>query len=326
MMQKISPEESEKLDSRVEDAIIIAAGLGTRMLPASLYYPKEMLPLVDSPGIHHLIREARKAGARRIHLVVSEEKISAFREIGLKGRQKISDGIRTDLPNHQLDPVTEDMELKIHIQKSPRGVGDAILCALGDIHGSFIVIMGDNILLPRKGSFALSKSFDGSEASLELVNRYKITGKPVAGVFAVNVSEIHNYGIVNTSNGMVERITEKPNSDEVQSNLALCGRFVFPQGVKEILEMTEISEMGELQSIGLLNYLIENVGLEVHEFEEYSFLDSGEPVSWLKAQIEHAIFREDLRNEIIPWIEEVLVSVKGGLDELGGNSEPFGNN
>tara|TARA_B100002052_G_scaffold278997_1_gene285855 strand:+ start:1364 stop:2308 length:945 start_codon:yes stop_codon:yes gene_type:complete len=314
------------MDFRVEDAIIIAAGLGTRMLPASLYYPKEMLPLVDSPGIHHLIAEARKAGAKRIHLVVSEEKISSFREIGLKGRQKIVDGIRADLPDHQLDPVTEDAELKIHIQKSPKGVGDAILCALGDIHGPSIVIMGDNILLPRKGLSVLSKSFDGSEASLELVNRYKISGKPVAGVFAVNMSEIHNYGIVDIANGMVEGITEKPNRDQVLSNLALCGRFIFPQGVKEILEMAEISGMGELQSIGLLNYLIENVGLEVYEFEDYSFLDSGEPVSWLKAQIEHAIFREDLRNEIIPWIEEVLVKAKDGLDDLGDNSELFGNN
>ena len=124
----------------VRDAVIVAAGLGTRMLPTSAYIPKELLPLVDLPVLHHLIFEAKQAGCDRIHIITSPT----------KDFTSIQDNLNVTYPlygkgkNH-LNPL-EGVELFFHIQEEQKGLGHAILMARGAIQGPFLVLLGDNIL------------------------------------------------------------------------------------------------------------------------------------------------------------------------------------
>ena len=287
----------------VNDAIVIAAGIGSRMLPASLYAPKEFLPMVDIPAIHHLIWEAAKSGVGRIHLVTSEEKIDFAEKLAVRGKTLISEGVRADLSDAIMDPFPEDVEFLIHLQKSQKGVGDAILCALGDIDGPCLVLLGDNLLMPKEACDLSKSASEASCASLEMVQRYESEGAPLAGIYPVPEGGIPNYGVVELSGGRVVNIVEKPEIALAPSNMALCGRYVLPPGLKEVLNMESISRMGELQSIGMLMHYSRECGLVGHSLEEYKWYDSGNPVEWLRAQIDHALSRPDLRDQISSWLD-----------------------
>ena len=97
---------------------------------------------------------------------------------------------------------------------------------------------------------------------------------------------------------------EKPDIESAPSEYALCGRYIFPENTKEILEMYPLSMFGELQSIEVLNHLIENGGLHAVKLDHFSMYDSGNPLSWLKSQIDHALQRDDLGDALKTWMEE----------------------
>ena len=118
------------------------------------------------------------------------------------------------------------------------------------------------------------------------------------------MEEVSNYGVVDISNQMVRGIVEKTDMKSAPSEYVLCGRYIFPGNTKKILEMYPVSEFGELQSIEILNHLIENGGLQAVKLEHVSMYDSGNPLSWLKSQIDHALRRKDLANSLKRWIEE----------------------
>ena len=117
---------------RVRDAVILAGGSGTRMLPASLYTPKETLPLLDTPILNHLIWEAARAGVSRVHLVLSKRKFEILKEF-FGGFSMIGDQVRIDLPRIALVPVVEGLQIIPHIQNNPGGVADAISVAIDSI-------------------------------------------------------------------------------------------------------------------------------------------------------------------------------------------------
>ena len=150
--------------AKVEDAVILAGGSGTRMLPASLFIPKETMPLVDTPIINHLIWEVAKAGVSRIHLVLSKRKYEILSDFIINGRLH-GDEIRPDLPRESLRLGLEGVEIIPHIQNSPGGVADAISCSIESIKGPFLVLLGDMLVVeehsgpPHSGpNFASSAS------------------------------------------------------------------------------------------------------------------------------------------------------------------------
>ena len=120
----------------VEDAVILAGGKGTRMLPSSLYMPKETMPLVDTPILNHLIWEAAKAGVKRVHLVLSKRKIEVLRPFLSEGSVHDVD-VRPDLPEHALRLGVPGIKIETHLQSNARGVADAVKQALSDIEGPF---------------------------------------------------------------------------------------------------------------------------------------------------------------------------------------------
>ena len=289
----------------VEDAIILAGGMGTRMLPASLFVPKETLPLIDTPAINHLIWEAAKAGVSRVHLVLSERKREILGEF-LDGGTSYGEEIRSDLPRESLILGTKGIELLPHVQTSPGGVGDAITVALDHISGPFLVLLGDMIMTEVHHSPSFSGVESASSASLELVSRFEKTGLPCVGIYPVEKEFLSNYGVVELQEDLVVSIVEKPEDSNFPSEFVLCGRYLLPKNTADIMKDIPISEFGEMQSIYLLNHLISSVGLQAVNLERMDMYDSGDPISWLKAQIDHSLKRQDTSKEISNWLREKL--------------------
>ena len=287
--------------AEVRDAIILAGGIGTRMLPASLYAPKEALPLVDTPIINHVIWEAAKAGVERVHLVLTERKRD-FLDQFLDSGPIHGDEVRVDLPRESLALGVDGVQIVPHVQTTAGGVGDAISVAIDRIDGPFLVLLGDMVIIDRHVSPKQSGVEEASEASLELVKMFESTGIPCVGVCSVESENVCKYGVVGLSEDRVVEIVEKPDESMAPSNYVLCGRYVLPSNTAEILEKYPTSQFGELQSIHLLNHLIEGEGLMSVKFDKMKMYDSGEPLGWLKSQIDHALNRADMGDDLADWI------------------------
>ena len=290
----------------VEDAVILAAGQGTRMLPSSLYAPKEILPLIDNPALNHLIWEACRAGVKKIHIVISPRKKIIIEKAMANGLNHSDNNIRPDLPGIVLNPVPHGVDLIFHEQKIPGGVGDAIEIASRNISNPFLVLLGDNLLLKSHNSIQMSGPDNASESSKQLVEYYKKTGLACAGVIEVKDDELHNYGVIEQKNEKIIKIVEKPNIGEAPSNLALCGRYLLPYNTSEIIKLYPKKLHGELQSIAFFKHIIRDDGLGCINLSDYKLYDSGNPYSWLKSQIDHALRRDDLKDDFEKWLEKRL--------------------
>ena len=280
----------------VEDAVLVAGGMGSRMLPASAAIAKEALPLVDIPALSHLAREAVAAGAKRIHIITSPKKdLSQL----LKDNSWLHD-TRPDLSAELLSPFN-DVEVLVHVQEVPKGFGDALSCALHAIDGPFMVLLGDNILLD---SFNSTSNYIPSSASKKLVEAYLRTGLPCVGLAAVNDPE--NYGVVSMDGELVKDIIEKPRREDAPSNLVLCGRYVFTSDTSKLLSMYDYEQYGELQSIAIQQHWMQNEGLVGVELKGFQWYDSGAPLPWLKGQIDYALRRGDMSDELRSWLTDRL--------------------
>ena len=289
----------------VSEAVILAGGLGTRMLPASLYSAKEALPLIDTPILNHLVWECARAGVKRVHIVLSQRKKDLLDGF-LRGEVIGYDGVRPDLPRNSLALGTEGMEIIPHVQLSPGGVADAISVALENVESEFLVLLGDMLLMESHFGPTEAGPENASGASKRLVDAFEKNGLPCVGLFEVEDEEVSKYGIAEISNGMVMGIEEKPEETRAKSNYALCGRYIFPKNTKGILERFPVSEFGEMQSILLMNYMIENGGLNGVILEGMEMYDSGDPVSWLKSQIDHGLRRQDTSSDLLVWLADRL--------------------
>ena len=280
----------------VEDAVLVAGGMGSRMLPASAAIAKEALPLVDIPALSHLAREAVAAGAKRIHIITSPKKdLSQL----LKDNSWLHD-TRPDLSAELLSPFN-DIEVLVHVQEVPKGFGDALSCALHAIDGPFMVLLGDNILLD---SFNSTSNYIPSSATKKLVEAYLRTGLPCVGLAAVNDPE--NYGLVSMDGELVKDIIEKPVREDAPSNLVLCGRYVFTSDTSKLLSLYDYEQYGELQSIAIQQHWMQNAGLVGVELKGFQWYDSGAPLPWLKGQIDYALRREDMNDELRSWLNDRL--------------------
>ena len=291
--------------AEIKDAIILAGGGGTRMLPASLFVPKETLPLVDTPIINHLIWEVAKAGVSRIHLVLSQRKKDMLNEFLENGIVHGSE-VRSELPRDSLRLGLEGVKITPHVQENPGGVADAISTAISQIDGPFLVLLGDMLLMDKHVGPKSAGPELASSASSMLVSNFEETGLPNVGICSVGTDEISKYGVVGLSDGMVVEIMEKPSLEEAPSEYVLCGRYVMPGNTREILEQYPISEFGEMQSIQLLNHLVENGGLQAVKLDRMKMYDSGDPLAWLKSQIDHGLNRSDIGGDLENWLRERL--------------------
>ena len=283
---------------RVLDAVIVAAGMGTRMLPVSGYVAKEMLPLVDVPVMHHLILEARAAGCTRIHIITSPAKDFSL----------LLDDMNSKFPSFSndqslLNPLGE-AEYFIHYQHEQLGLAHAISMASESISGPFLVLLGDNILT---SNHAASSSFEPSSVSTDLVLLHQETGCACGSVYDVGPDSVHQYGIVSLDGDTVQSIVEKPNKEDALSTLAFCGRYIFTEDFSALLNRFSVDEHGELQSIAILKHWMDEGNLRAHVLDStVSWYDSGMPLVWLTSQIDHALRRPEYGDELTAWLHQRL--------------------
>ncbi len=276
----------------VTDAVLVAGGIGSRMLPATATVAKELLPLVDVPALTHLAREAVAAGATRLHIIISPTKDIS----GLLNDNFEMSLLRPDIDKSLLAPFA-DVEVHVHHQLDPRGLGDAISCALHAIQGPFLVLLGDNLLLDSHSSLS---NYIPSIASRKLVNEFERSGLPCVGL--AKVEDPENYGVVEMSENKVVNIVEKPTRNNAPSDLVLCGRYLFTSDTASLLDKYDFETHGELQSIAIQQHWMNNKGLLGVELQGFQWYDSGAPLPWLKGQIDHALRREDIAENLREWL------------------------
>lgn len=284
--------------AEIVDAVLVAGGLGTRMLPASASIAKEALPLVDIPVLTHLAREAVAAGAKRLHIITSARKdLSAL----LADNSWLLDK-RSDLDPIVLSPFI-DVEVLVHIQHQALGLANAISTASTSINGPFLVLLGDNLVMDKHTS---GSDYQASSASAELVKCFAQHKLPCVGLIAVNDDEVCNYGVVEMEGQRITSIVEKPQKEDAPSNMVLCGRYIFTEDFSQLLNQYSLEEYGELQSIAIQQHWMENNGLNGVLLNDYQWYDSGSPLPWLKAQIDHALRRPELSDELNSWLQQRL--------------------
>jgi UTP--glucose-1-phosphate uridylyltransferase len=284
---------------KVRKAIIPAAGLGTRFLPATKAMPKEMLPIVDKPTIQYIVEEAIESGIEDIIIVTGKGKraIEDHFDHSFELEQNLFDKGKMDL----LYEVQKSSKLSIHYirQKEPKGLGHAIWCArkfIGD--EPFAVLLGDDIV--KADTPCLKQMMDQ-------YNRYNAS---ILGIQTVKEDQVSRYGIVDGTQMSdrlynVSKLVEKPKQEEAPSNLAIMGRYILTSRIFDILETLEPGAGGEIQLTDAIAELNKHEAVYAYDFEGTRY-DVGEKMGFIQTTIEFALQREELKNDLLNYLSFVV--------------------
>lgn len=288
---------------RVRKAIIPAAGLGTRFLPATKAQPKEMLPIVDKPTIQYIVEEAIESGIEDIMIVTGRGKRAI--EDHFDKSYELEEELRKKGNQDMLNLVKDISNLvNIHYirQKEPRGLGDAINCAKTFIGNEpFAVLLGDDIVDSKVPCL---------EQLIRAHERYKTT---IIGVQRVSPNEVSQYGIVSGEKiedrlYKIDDMVEKPDVDKAPSNIAILGRYIITPEIFKYLETAKPGKNGEIQLTDALKRLMSEEAMYAYEFEGTRY-DVGNKVGFLRATIEFALKREDLKDEFSEYLKHIVSSL-----------------
>ncbi|ALU40616.1 UTP--glucose-1-phosphate uridylyltransferase [Kocuria flava] len=295
----------------VRKAVIPAAGLGTRFLPATKAMPKEMLPVVDRPAIQYVVQEAVDAGLDDVLMITGRSKRALedhFDRVPVLERQLAESGKEKLLK--EVEHASELGEIHYLRQADPKGLGHAVLRAkihVGD--EPFAVLLGDDLIDAREDllreMIAVQERTGGSVVALMEVPRDQVSSYGCAAVVPVEGEEYVR----------IEGLVEKPSPEEAPSNLAIIGRYVLHPGVFEVLENTPPGRGGEIQLTDALQTLAtregEGGGVYGVVFKGRRY-DTGDKLSYLKANIILATERDDLGPELSEWLKEYARSLPAG--------------
>ncbi len=293
----------------VKKAVVPAAGLGTRFLPATKALPKEMLPVVDTPAIQYVVEEAVRAGISDFLMITGRNKNAL--ENHFDRNYELERTLEAKQDEARLEKVTHSTDLaNIHYvrQGDPRGLGHAVLKAVHHVgHEPFALLLGDDIIHPKENLL---------ERMLEVFEK---TNSSVVALMEVPQELVSAYGVAvveSTDTTDVVRITgmvEKPEADKAPSNLAVIGRYILRPEVFGILEKTAPGRGGEIQLTDALSVLAENpdlgggvVGLI---FRGRRF-DTGDRLEYLKSVVELAVERDDLGPGLLAWLHDFVAAQK----------------
>jgi UTP--glucose-1-phosphate uridylyltransferase len=289
---------------KVRKAIIPAAGLGTRFLPATKAQPKEMLPIVDKPTIQYIVEEAVASGIEDIIIVTGKGKraIEDHFDFAPELEQNLMEKGKLDL----LDKVRYSTNLAdIHYirQKEPKGLGHAVWCARNFIGDEpFAVLLGDDIVQ------------SDTPCLRQLMNIYEETHSSVIGVQNVPDNETHRYGIVEPSvqegrRYQVDNFVEKPAPGTAPSNLAIMGRYILTPEIFMYLDKQQAGAGGEIQLTDAIQKLNQIQRVFAYDFEGKRY-DVGEKIGFVKTTIEFALQNQELRTELLNYLDEVMNELK----------------
>lgn len=285
---------------RVRKAVIPAAGLGTRFLPATKAQPKEMLPIVDKPTIQYIVEEAIASGIEDILIVTGRGKRAI--EDHFDKSYELEDILRRK-GEEDLLSLVQDISNLVNLnyvrQKEPRGLGHAIHCARSFIDNEpFAVLLGDDIVDSRVPCLK------------QLIDVYEEYHTTVLGVQNVPDSDVSKYGIVK-GNPVGERIckvsdlVEKPDPENAPSNIAILGRYIITPDIFNYLEAAAPGKGGEIQLTDALKMLLATGTMFAYNFAGKRY-DVGNKQGFLEATVEFALKRDDLRDEFSEYLKETV--------------------
>lgn len=285
---------------KVRKAIIPAAGLGTRFLPATKAQPKEMLPIVDKPTLQYIIEEAVNSGIEEILIITGRNKTSIENHFdkSVELELVLEKKGKTDLLE-EVRRISDMVNIHYIRQKEPKGLGHAIHCAKSFIGDEpFAVLLGDDVVYSEKPCL---------KQMIEVYDEYKTT---ILGVQEVPNEDVNKYGIVDGKYiedrvYKVKGMVEKPTVEEAPSNIAVLGRYIINPAIFEILEHTKPGKGGEIQLTDGLKELAEREAMYAYNFEGRRY-DVGDKQGFLEATVEYALRREDLREDFLNYLVKII--------------------
>ena len=281
----------------IRKAVIPAAGFGTRFLPATKAQPKEMLPIVDTPAIQYIVKEALDSGIEEILIITGRSKRAI--EDHFDSSVELEELLQKQGKNKQLAMVKDLADIKIHFirQKSPRGLGDAVLCAKAFIGDEpFAVLLGDDIVYnPEKPCLQ------------QLMDCYEQYPGIILGAQFVPEEKVSSYGIVSgeplaDNLYRVHGLVEKPSVDKAPSNLAVLGRYILTPDIFDILENTKPGVGNEVQLTDELAASKTDTYALAYEGIRY---DTGDKLGYLKATVEYALRNEELGSAFKEYLKSL---------------------
>ncbi|MCR8659816.1 UTP--glucose-1-phosphate uridylyltransferase GalU [Paenibacillus endoradicis] len=295
---------------KIRKAIIPAAGLGTRFLPATKAMPKEMLPIVDKPTIQYIVEEAVAAGIEDIIIVTGKGKraIEDHFDNSFELEQNLLNKGKLDLLN-EVQKSSQMADIHYIRQKEPKGLGHAIWCArkfIGD--EPFAVLLGDDIVQSDVPCIR------------QLMDVYNKEEKSVIGAQRVPIEEVSRYGIIEYERILdrmygIKSLVEKPKKDESPSNLAIMGRYILTPRIFEILENQEVGAGGEIQLTDAINTLNTLEKVFAYNFEGNRY-DVGEKLGFIKTTIEFALNNSELGPELAIYLEKLSANRNERVDQI----------
>ncbi|EOL44080.1 UTP--glucose-1-phosphate uridylyltransferase GalU [Enterococcus phoeniculicola] len=284
---------------KVRKAVIPAAGLGTRFLPATKAIAKEMLPIVDKPTIQFIVEEAIASGIEDILVITGKGKrpIEDHFDANMELEQNLSSKGKLELL--QLVEETTDINLHFVRQKRPLGLGHAVLQAKAFVGNEpFVVMLGDDLME------------DEIPLTQQLINNFEKTGSSTLAVMDVPHEETSRYGIINPeseiSKGLynVSDFVEKPNPEEAPSDLAIIGRYLLKPEIFEILENQEPGTGGEIQLTDAINTLNNTQRVFAHQFTGKRY-DVGDKLGFVKTNIEFGLKHPEISGELKDYLKDL---------------------
>ncbi|MGG2088703.1 UTP--glucose-1-phosphate uridylyltransferase GalU [Priestia aryabhattai] len=284
----------------IKKAVIPVGGLGTRFLPATKAQPKEMLPIVDKPAVQYIVEEAVKSGIESIIFITGRNKksIEDHFDKSIELEQMLEEKHKFDMLK-EVQRISSMASIHYIRQREPLGLGHAILCAeqfIGD--EPFAVLLGDDIMTSEE------------PALKQMIQAYETTSQSVIGVQKVDVEEVSKYGIIQPENKCgslheVNDLIEKPSIEQAPSTIAVMGRYILNPSIFSYLKTIERGVGNELQLTDALRVVCEKERLFALELKGQRF-DIGDKVGYMKAMVEVALKRRDLRQTFLSYLEGIV--------------------
>ena len=289
------------MGNKIRKAIIPAAGLGTRFLPATKAQPKEMLPIVDKPTLQYIIEECVASGIEEILIITGRNKksiedhfdrsVELEMELEKSGKQEMLKMVRE---------ISDMVNIHFIRQKEPRGLGHAILCAKTFVGNEpFAVLLGDDVVYN-----------DEKPCLKQLMDCYAEYKTSVLGVQTVDPNDVNKYGIVGGIHiedrvYKVKELVEKPAVEEAPSNVAILGRYIITPRIFEILEETKPGKGNEIQLTDALLQLVKEEAMYAYDFEGRRY-DVGDKLGFLQATVEYALRKPELREGFMEYLRTIV--------------------
>ncbi len=292
---------------KVRKAVIPAAGLGTRFLPATKALAKEMLPIVDKPTIQFIVEEALKSGIEDILIVTGKSKRSI--EDHFDSNFELEYNLKEKGKHDLLKLVDETTDINLHFirQSHPRGLGDAVLQAQAFVGNEpFVVMLGDDLMNINDDDTPLTK---------QLIDDFEHTGASTIAVMEVPQEDVSSYGVISPQGkgekGLysVDTFVEKPNSEEAPSNLAIIGRYLLTPEIFTILKTQKPGAGNEVQLTDAIDTLNKTQRVFAREFKGRRY-DVGDKFGYMKTSIEYGLKHPQVAHDLRQYIIDLGKSLE----------------